>query len=141
MPPPSELPDDLIDKHCPECFIHYAAPRAMFDRKNQESEHWFCPNGHRIVFKVSALTKAQQERDALRRERDRFAQNEAYLNDRLTFAERQRTALKGQLTKVNRRIGRGVCPCCNRTFADLQRHMTAKHAGFVAEPVPKEAAA
>src|SRR5215831_15539494 len=95
-PPSFELPTDLVDKHCPTCFIHYAAPRAMFDRKDRESEGWYCPNGHKVVFSKSTLQKAQEERDALRRERDRAVQNEAYLTDRLTFAERQRTALKGQ---------------------------------------------
>ena len=31
------------------------------------------------------------------------------------------------------RVGHGVCPCCNRTFGDLYRHMSTKHPGYAAE--------
>jgi hypothetical protein len=36
-------------------------------------------------------------------------------------------AARGQLTKFKKRVGRGVCPCCNRHFKDLARHMESKH--------------
>jgi hypothetical protein len=26
-----------------------------------------------------------------------------------------------------------VCPCCNRTFENLARHMNSKHRGYAAE--------
>jgi hypothetical protein len=33
---------------------------------------------------------------------------------------------------INQSIGSllGVCPCCNRTFQQLARHMKAKHPGY-----------
>ncbi len=34
------------------------------------------------------------------------------------------------MTKVKKRAANGVCPCCNRTFSDLARHMKAKHPDF-----------
>lgn len=40
---------------------------------------------------------------------------------------RSRDGLKGELKKVKQRVGRGVCPCCNRTFGNLKRHMQSKH--------------
>jgi len=41
--------------------------------------------------------------------------------------KRQKAAAKGQLTKTKRRVANGVCPCCNRTFADLSAHMHGQH--------------
>lgn len=38
---------------------------------------------------------------------------------------------RGQLTKLKRRVSNGVCPCCNRSFADLHRHMTEKHPDYL----------
>ncbi|HEX9950777.1 MAG TPA: hypothetical protein VGB53_03340 [Rubricoccaceae bacterium] len=41
-------------------------------------------------------------------------------------AERQKrraAAQKGAHTRTKKRIAAGVCPCCNRTFQDLARHM------------------
>lgn len=135
-----ELPHDLVDKHCPTCHIHYAAPRAMFTYKNENNEGWYCPNGHQVVYRQSALTKAKEEADAARRERDRLKQNEAWYAERYTADQNEKRdltrangALKGSLTKVRKRVGQGVCPCCNRSFGDLARHMASKHASFHAE--------
>ena len=44
--------------------------------------------------------------------------------------EYQRRAEKAAKTKIKNRVGNGVCPCCNRTFKDLARHMANKHPTF-----------
>jgi hypothetical protein len=123
----------LQEKHCPTCFVHYAAPKAMFDKKQTDGGHWFCPNGHQIIYSESKLDKAKAEADALRRERDALRQNEAWYEDRLKTERKEARALKASLKKVHQRVGNGVCPCCNRQFVNLQRHMASKHADFKQE--------
>jgi hypothetical protein len=55
-------------------------------------------------------------------------------------AQNQARAFKGRVTRLKNRAAAGVCPCCNRTFAQLARHMATKHKGFTAEEVvPTEA--
>lgn len=44
--------------------------------------------------------------------------------------ERSRNAYKGQVTKVKNRVSKGVCPCCNRYFKNLHRHMENKHPDY-----------
>jgi hypothetical protein len=44
--------------------------------------------------------------------------------------EYSRRAEKAAKTRIKNRISKGVCPCCNRTFQDLQRHMTTKHPDY-----------
>lgn len=34
---------------------------------------------------------------------------------------------------LRNRAAAGVCPCCNRTFEQLGRHMTTKHPEYVKE--------
>lgn len=53
--------------------------------------------------------------------------------------ERRLAAQRGVTTRLKNRVANGVCPCCNRTFANLQRHMSTKHKGFIAEEVQAEA--
>jgi hypothetical protein len=48
-------------------------------------------------------------------------------------AERSAAAAKGNVTKLRKRAAAGVCPCCNRTFLALQKHMAHKHPDFRAE--------
>ena len=131
------LATDLIDKHCPTCFVHYAAPKALFDKKNETGERWFCPNGHHVVYTQSKLQKAEAERDALKLERDRLKQNESYLTWRAESFKKNGIAMKGQMTKLRKRVANGVCPCCNRSFANLHRHMAGQHPGYTAEALPE----
>ncbi len=49
---------------------------------------------------------------------------------------KSRDGMKGQLVKVQKRVAHGVCPCCDRTFINLQRHMATKHPDYAAPPVP-----
>lgn len=42
--------------------------------------------------------------------------------------ERLRKALE-----IKKRVGNGVCPCCNRTFENLSRHMSCKHPEYKTE--------
>ena len=68
----------------------------------------------------SPAKKLQKQLDA---EYAAHAKTRAALNT----SKRQLTAKKGAITKLNKRIGNGVCPCCNRTFVNVQRHMASKH--------------
>lgn len=96
----------------------------------------YCPNGHGGVF-----MPYDTEADKLRRERDQLTQRLAEKDDeiarqrdRAEREERRVSAAKGQITRLKNRASHGVCPCCNRTFADLARHMAGKHPGYMSEP-------
>jgi DNA repair exonuclease SbcCD ATPase subunit len=82
----------------------------------------------------------ESDETKLRRERDRLTQRLAEKDDelrrqreRVEAAERRGAAARGQVTKIKNRIGHGVCPCCNRTFENLHRHMASQHPTFTAE--------
>lgn len=45
--------------------------------------------------------------------------------------------MKGVATRLKNRAAHGVCPCCNRTFQQLARHMSAKHPDFKTADVVK----
>jgi hypothetical protein len=123
---------------CYRCKTPFAMSESVYNLALQRKGdiEFFCPNGHGQVY-----TKGETEEQKLRRERDRLKQEAAYLNDRVEeeraarqLAERRTSAAKGQITKMKNRAAAGVCPCCNRTFANLHRHMSSQHPGFVKEP-------
>ena len=126
---------DTLEEHaCGKCGIRFAAPSQWWDQKRETGEGWYCPNGHSRVF-------AEPESVKMRRERDRLAQRVAERDDEIKrqrelreAAERREAAQKANVTKLKKRAGAGVCPCCNRTFLALQKHMQQKHPKFVCEP-------
>ncbi len=59
---------------------------------------------------------AEYERQKLERER---RLREHYKRSAQTY--------RGHLTRVRKRVGNGVCPCCGRTFKQFAEHMQSKH--------------
>ena len=106
-------------------------------RQNQGS--FYCLWGHSNVW---PKTPTEAREDVLRRERDRLKQDAARLHEniarqaeRAETAERRARAARGQVTRLKNRAAAGVCPCCNRQFQNLRRHMDTKHKGFLVEEI------
>ena len=106
---------------CWKCGISYGLPQHFHDQARQDTDKTFyCPNGHGQCFTISEATRLRRELDIGRRKNND-------LRYRLDHANRSRAALRGQVTKIKRRVGNGVCPCCQRSFQDLKRHMEGQH--------------
>lgn len=113
---------------CAECAIQFAYPTKFQQERRKDHRTFYCPNGHPLVF------KAETEEERLKKELDRAraATADWRAEAARVEAERERekrahAATKGVLTKTRARISNGVCPDCNRTFVNLQRHMASKH--------------
>lgn len=119
---------------CCNCGMQFAMPTEFNNIRRNDHKTFYCPSGHPQSY------QQESEAEKLRRDRDRLAQRVAERDDdvkrareRADAAERRSAAARGQVTKIKNRVGHGVCPCCNRTFGDLARHMTTKHPTFTAE--------
>lgn len=119
---------------CFKCGFTYGLPHEFLRRKWERGGNWWCPScGQDTIY---SRTELQKLRDQVREERAwkeraqvRLAEERA---DR-ERAERSASAYKGVATKLRKRAAAGVCPCCNRTFKQLARHMERQHPEYVAE--------
>lgn len=123
---------------CCQCNERFGMTYELFRTAMARGEQfvWYCPHGHSQVF-----AKGESDAEKLRRERDRLLQRVAERDDEVrrqkelrASAERRVSAARGQITRLKNRAAAGVCPCCNRSFTNLLRHMHSQHPGFVAEP-------
>jgi hypothetical protein len=97
---------------------------------------FYCPNGHKQHYTGQSDADKERERaDQLQRQLTAAEERAKRQHELREAAERQAAAARGQVTRIKKRVGNGVCPCCNRTFSDLQRHMHTKHPEFKAEEV------
>ncbi len=109
---------------CSECGIPHAMPRHYVQTKREDHTGWKCPNGHGQYFpQESDAEKLQRQLD---REKDRRARIAAE-RDQLAASLRSQ---KGATTRAKKRAAAALCPCCNRSFVQLRRHMQAKHPGY-----------
>lgn len=114
---------------CYRCKCDMTLPRALYEAAKKSSRiEFYCPYGHSQIF-----AEGESEETKLRRERDRLQQRLAEKDDTISRLEREKSAQRGQVTKLRNRVSKSVCPCCTRSFTDLRRHMATKHPEFAAE--------
>ncbi len=96
---------------CGGCGGVYAIAERYRAHCLEHARSWTCPYC-KIGWGYPGKTEAEKERD-------RHQRTLAQLNE-----EKERAAA---LERKLKRVARGVCPDCNRTFANLARHMACKH--------------
>jgi hypothetical protein len=105
---------------CAHCGIQFGAPKYWMNAARKDKRDIYCPNGHTLSFK-----DPQWERDL-----KRAKENERWWRDEAERTGRQLSATRGVVTRIKNRIANGICPCCHRQFANLQRHMAGHHPTF-----------
>jgi hypothetical protein len=132
----------LVIETCYQCKTPFAMSEPIYRAalQRREAMDFYCPNGHSQHY----LT-GESDLDKMRRERDRLTQRLAQKDDDIRYwqeasgqKDRKLRAAKGQITKIKNRATKGLCPCCNRHFTNLERHMGTKHPSFIAEPSADE---
>jgi hypothetical protein len=113
----------FVSVQCCNCGCHFGLDEYLYKRRREDKQDFYCPNGHRQAY-------TQSEADKLRQERDRLTQRLAQKDDEIEHQRKQLIASKGQITKLQKRAKAGTCPCCNRTFSNMARHMQTKHPEF-----------
>lgn len=120
----------LQTKTCPVCFINYAAPELLFEKKMENGDNWYCPNGHSLVFTETETQKLQKKMERLKADVE-------WQRGRVAVKERELIAQKGLTTKAKKKLARvdnGVCPECNRTVSQLANHMRTQHGAQCNKP-------
>jgi hypothetical protein len=126
---------NIIEKYCviccDACGVSFAITDAYDDRRRADHKSFYCPNGHSMSY--SQKNEAEKQRERADRLERRLANRDEDLRAaraaHITTQHRLR-ATKGVLTKTKKRVANGVCPCCNRTFQQLERHMKSQHPDY-----------
>lgn len=113
----------LVSETCCNCGIPFAMPDYLQRQCKENKKNFYCPNGHGQHYTTSEI-------DKLRADVARAKQDGEWWKNRAEVSAKEVITHKGQITKLKNRISKGVCPCCQRTFVNLGRHMHTKHPDF-----------
>jgi len=108
---------------CAHCGVVFAMPKHLLQEFRDSLRGFYCPHGHSLSYHKPTIDSLRQE--LAEKARQLTAAKCETLNEK-----QQRERVEAEKAKVERklkRVQRGVCPCCNRTFTNLQRHMSTKH--------------
>lgn len=114
--------EELVVETC-WCGLGHAIPQSLAEAARKTGQGVYCPLGHEWIVGESEVDRLTKKAARLTARLDQERQRAATL-------EASRNALKGEITKAKKRASAGVCPCCNRSFVQLARHMKTKHPDF-----------
>lgn len=123
--PAADLGSPTYLLECGECGIAFTVPAAFVALRKADHGTWYCPLGH-----ARHWPAGKSETDRLREQLETERNSAAFWRAQEAEARRREAAAKGQVTKLKNRAKAGACPCCNRTFVQLARHMKTKHPDF-----------
>lgn len=116
---------------CFQCGMRYGGDSQWMQDKIDAHGSTYCPAGHSQWYpgqsdKERAEAAAKRAQELLESER----RHNQELRESCNAKDRRIAATKGHLTRIKNRVGAGVCPCCNRTFAQLAAHMKTQHPDY-----------
>ena len=108
----------LVTIECYKCHTLFAMTRELNEQcLRDHSKSFYCPSGHGQVY--TGKTEEQKLRENLEREKVKH-------NETLRRTEK----ISSNYSRMRKRVANGVCPCCNRTFQNLLKHMQTEHPDF-----------
>lgn len=122
---------DLIVMTCPTCGVSYAMPYTMQQNAFNKGERaivWYCPNGHELGY--NGPSEEQRARERAEAKARRATERANAERDLRIDTEHRLRAQKGATTRAKKRHANGICPCCNRSFANVRRHMETQHPDY-----------
>lgn len=113
----------IVTETCINCGILFGLAEDHQRELRKTGSRFYCPNGHHMFYtaKADAEKRAEQAEAQLVAARD---QAEAAL--------REAEQLRSEAARQRQRIANGACPCCNRYFDNVRRHMATQHPDYAA---------
>jgi len=125
------ITEKAVKINCCKCYTPFLVIDSAYRRWSEQGEGFYCPycgtSQHFTVSKVDALKK---EISSMKRQLKSTKDSRDYWLSRHDEVERRRVAQKAATTRLKNRVKNGVCPCCNRSFQNLAKHMSVKHPNY-----------
>lgn len=119
--------DTLVVEVCCNCHMPFAVTDEFKDDRLKDKKTFYCPAGHpQSYVGKSDEQKIRDLENSLAKARD----NAEF------WKQQERRAIinaKAAATRAANRAKAGACPCCDRTFVQMARHIATKHPEFATE--------
>lgn len=115
---------------CCSCHCFFGMSKDMYERARDDGTSFCCPNGHSQSYTKNEVTRLREQVNRLTHQ---VEQREAAILDVQAQRNHERAraiVYRGHVTRIKNRVAKGVCPCCQRTFCNLARHMETKHPDY-----------
>ena len=118
---------EMVIEECCKCGVPFGITKDMQGRLFESHDWFYCPNGHPQHY--DGPSDSEKLRKALAEEK-RKTSNAQF---ELMAAEKRIAAEQRKVKRLEKRAKGGACPCCNRQFISVARHMKTQHPDFAKE--------
>ncbi len=122
---------EMVIVNCCNCGMAFAMTNDFYRRRSTEGGNFYCPSGHSQYYTTTENQRLKNEVDRLARQKQLAEDDATHHEEARRRVERKLAATKGVVTRVKKRINNGVCPCCQRHFCNMERHMRSKHPQYI----------
>lgn len=114
---------------CASCGVTFGIETEHRSRLRENQNTFYCPNGHSMWYSKEATEafKLKQDLENQKRVLEESYERNRRLQDQIKAEKIKTRAQKAAKTRMLNRVKNGVCPCCNRSFENLHRHMKTMH--------------
>jgi hypothetical protein len=129
---PTITTETILNVHsCITCGVLYAFTAEYEAERRKDGRSFYCPSGHSAHYGDGPVERAhkaiEEAKRALTAEKCARANAEAAKAHALNDLTREREERAKEAEKTKRRHASGKCPCCQRSFASLARHIKHMH--------------
>lgn len=121
----------LVAITCYKCGITFAVPQYFKTKRQEDTETFWCPNGHNQAYVKSEAQKLREQLAEEKRNSEWWQNVAKSRESQIKGANIQLGKVKAKLKRTEIRVSNGVCPCCNRSFTNVRRHMKTKHPDYI----------
>lgn len=129
---------EMAVEECCSCGVLFAMTsdykKEKLRYRHSDNRKWFyCPNGHRQFYTgETEEQKLKRELAQAKKDKDWYENHYRSARQEADHERRRAAGYKGHAARISKRVKAGVCPCCNRSFANLHQHMANQHPNFAA---------
>lgn len=124
---------ELYMESCCNCGIEFAIPADWRQQRLKDHRQFFCPNGHSQSYVKGPVEELKGKLIAAEKAATQERDKRLFAERALDNANRKLVRTTKKLTRIEKRIAQGICPCCEQRFPNLGQHIAEMHPEFSSE--------
>ena len=117
--------------NCANCGLLFAMPTRLREEYQNNHKTFYCPKGHSNYYPQKSdkeILEEELEQEKHNAEYYRIKSKDNY--ERYEAEKRSKAAHKAHYTMLKKKVKKGQCPCCEKTFPDVAEHIKSVHPDY-----------
>ena len=126
-----QLTSTYVTETCCNCGIAFAMPKDFYDKRRNDHESFCCPKGHGQYYSGESDKEKLEKQLQASENKVEFFKSRANEHFESYLAEkRSKAAHKAHYTMLKKKVKKGQCPCCDKSFPDVAEHIQSVHPDY-----------